>query len=396
VEQRTGFVPALSSVFQFYVLRKVQPIRVRPLLPNPGWQAMFAEYPRLSDGLPLVCLGGLPTPITRLATLDASSGARVFVKRDDLAGDVYGGNKVRKLETLLGEAIKAGAKGILTFGFVSSGHALATTIYGRKLGLPVTCILFAEEPDATAREHLLLHYYYGATLVHCPVDRFIQERDTIVGAQVAKFAAAHGTPPFILPVGGSSALGTVPYVNAAFELKQQIDEGALPEPDYVYVPLASTGTAAGLACGLRASGLKTKVIAVKVVDPEYGKEEWLLSHFSDTNELLHSLDPSFPLLSPANMNLEIRDEFCGRGYAVPTRESLDAISLAATEGLKLETTYTGKTFAALLHDLRSGKLAGKTVLFWHTANSRDLSSHVAGLDHHPLPRDFHQYFQAPV
>src|ERR1043165_7476071 len=102
---------------------------------RPGWQAMFAEYPGLSDGLPLVCLGGLPTPIIKLATLDASSRARIFVKRDDLAGNVYGGNKVRKLETLLAEARKTGAKGILTFGFVRSGHALATTIYGKKLGL---------------------------------------------------------------------------------------------------------------------------------------------------------------------------------------------------------------------------------------------------------------------
>ncbi len=357
-----------------------------------AWQAMFSEYPRLENSLPRVCLGGLPTPIIKLATLDVKSSAGIFVKRDDLAGDVYGGNKVRKLETLLGQARETRAKGILTFGFFSSGHALATTIYAKKLGLPVTCILLEEETNATAREHLLLNHYYGATLVHCTADFFIEHRDAILDEQVAKFEEVYGTPPLILPVGGTSPLGTVPYVNAVFELKQQIDEGVIPEPDYLYVPLASTGTAAGLACGLQVAGLKTRVIAVKVVDPEYGKKETLLSLFRETNELLRSLDSSFPLLDPGKANFEIRHDFRGPAYAVPTRESLEAISLAEREGLRLEAIYTGKTFAALLHDLRSGKLTDKTVLFWHTANSREMSSHVAGLDYRSLPREFHKYF----
>jgi 1-aminocyclopropane-1-carboxylate deaminase/D-cysteine desulfhydrase-like pyridoxal-dependent ACC family enzyme len=355
--------------------------------------ALFSDYPEISAHLPHVCLGGFPTPIEKLGALGVRSDTQdLFIKRDDLSGDVHGGNKVRKLETLLGDARQSGARGILTFGYLESGHALATAIYARKLGLPVTCILLSETTNERVREHLLLSHYYGATLVLSEADDFIQRRDSIIAEQVGTFEKLHGAPPYVIPFGGTSTIGTAAYVNAAFELKQQISDGLMPELDYIYVALATMGTAAGLALGLKVARLKTKVVAVRVVSPKHATEEKLLDHLGETNRFLHALDDSFPLLDPVAANIEIRHEFYGESYGVPTSDAMTAVDLLAAEGIRLESTYTGKTFAALLHDLRIGRLRNKTALFWHTANSKDNSSLVSGLDYHALPREFHQYF----
>lgn len=346
--------------------------------------ALFSDYPGFAARLPHLSLGGFPTPVEKLGDL--------FIKRDDLSGDVYGGSKVRKLEMLLADASDSGAKGILTFGYLESSHTLATTIYARRIGLPVTCILLSETTNEKVRQHLLLDHYYGATLVHSEAEDFIQHRDSIIEEHVRKFEETHGAPLYVIPFGGTNTLGAAAYVNAAFELKQQINEGLMPEPDYVYVALATMGTAAGLALGFKAAGLKSKVVAVRVVSPRNATEEGLLELFRNTNEFLHAQDDSFPLFHPGDANIEMRHEFYGEAYGIPTSDGQAAVDLLATEGIELETTYTGKTFAGLLHDLRTGRLRNKTVLFWHTANSRDNSSLVSGVDFHSLPQEFHRYF----
>lgn len=357
-------------------------------------QALFSEYPALSVGVPHLPLGGFPTPITRLRAVGESTGLEhLYVKRDDLAGEVYGGNKVRKLETLLGEVRQAGWKGILTFGCVGSNHIVATAIYGRKIGVPVTCLLLPCPPNSTLRRNLYLSHQYGATLVHCEIDTFLKYKSQILQEQRLIFRRAHGGSPRIIPFGGTSQLGTAGFVNAALELKQQVCAGQIPEPDFLYVPLASMGTVAGLVLGLKVAGLSTRVVAVRVVDLRFNMERALLECVRETNAMLHDIDPSFPMVDLGELNFEVRHEFCGEGYGLMTVEGLAAMRLLAEqESIELEGTYTSKTFAALLHDVRTGKLRDRTTLFWHTANSKDMSPLMSELDYRALPPDFHRYF----
>ena len=198
-------------------------------------------------------------------------------------------------------------------------------------------------------------------------------------------------------MGGTSPLGVAGFVNAAFELKEQIDQGLLPEPDLIYVALGSMGTATGLSLGLTAVGMKTKIIAVRVVSQTTGNKTKAMALFHETNALLHQADPSFKIFDFPEDRFEIREEFFGPGYAVFTKQGLDAVKLVdQTEGVKLEGTYTGKAFAALIADSVAGSLKGKNILFWNTHNARDITNIVNEIDYHKLAKPLHRYFEKPV
>ena len=164
-------------------------------------------------------------------------------------------------------------------------------------------------------------------------------------------------------MGGSSPLGTVGYVNAAFELKEQILRGEIPEPDYIYVASGSMGTAAGLTLGLRALNSKTRVISVRVNSGSFVNAKGMVKLIYKTNSLLSSLDPSFPRLEFSERDMDIRHSFLGKQYALFTKEGTEAMALMERYGgIKLEGTYTGKAFAALIDDRRKSSLRGKVLL----------------------------------
>ena len=195
----------------------------------------------------------------------------------------------------------------------------------------------------------------------------------------------------------SSPFGTTGFVNAAFELKQQIKDGLLPEPDFIYCALGTSGTAAGLALGLRAARLKTKVVAVRVVDKKRAHRRWVQHLYRTTNAVLHQHDPLFPLLPWENDRLRLRDDFFGGTYGLYTPAGREAVdTLHQMEGLTLECTYTGKALAALADDARRDRLRDKIVLFWNTYNSRDLAADISGVDYRDLPPAFHRYFEQEV
>lgn len=226
-----------------------------------GTLPLFEKYPALS-GLPHVRLGLFPTPVQELHGLSESDN-RVFIKRDDLSGLEYGGNKVRKLEFALGEAKANGCTDVITFGCDGSNHALATGIYAGKLGMHSISILRTQHNTRYLRKNLLKSAFYGIELHHCETK---QEMDALTDTLVAERLAEGKKAPYIVPVGGSSPLGTVGFVNAAFELAGQIAAGQLPEPDYIYAADGTNGTVAGLMIGLKALGLKPQVIPVRVND----------------------------------------------------------------------------------------------------------------------------------
>jgi len=206
-----------------------------------------------------------------------------------------------------------------------------------------------------------------------------------------------GSFPMYIAAGGSSPLGVVAFVNAALELREQIRDGQIPEPDRIYVALGTAGTAAGLLLGLKAANLKSQVICVLVADPRFSNSRRISRLFHRTSSYLNSLDPSFPRFKLTKADIHIRHDFYGRGYAFFTEEGMEAVRcIANREGIQLDGTYTGKTLAALIADSRKKSLTDKVYLFWNTYNSRDFSDTIAGTDYSNLPLCFHRYFEEDV
>lgn len=355
-----------------------------------GTLPLFEKYPAMS-GLPHVRLGLFPTPVQELHGLSESDN-RVFIKRDDLSGLEYGGNKVRKLEFALGEAKANGCTDVITFGCDGSNHALATGIYAGKLGMHSISILRTQHNTRYLRKNLLKSAFYGIELHHCETK---QEMDALTDTLVAERLAEGKKAPYIVPVGGSSPLGTVGFVNAAFELAGQIAAGQLPEPDYIYAADGTNGTVAGLMIGLKALGLKTQVIPVRVNDESRVNVAAISQLIDDTVALLRGYDPSFPAVHIPAEDIPLLHDFFGSDYALFTEEGVAALRrMNAMFGIQLEGTYTGKTLAALL--AAAEKTSGKTFLFWNTLNSRPSPDGLENIDYRTLPTGFHSYFETPV
>jgi D-cysteine desulfhydrase len=213
------------------------------------------------------------------------------------------------------------------------------------------------------------------------------------GAYCVEQLARTGRAPYVIPAGGSSPVGVAAFVAAAFELAHQITAGELPEPDLIYVPMGTAGTAAGLVVGLRAAGLVTRVRAATVVDPDYMNGDKLCELANATAELLQSLDAGFPLVRITIGDFDADREYFGGAYAHITDEAREAIALGLSdESLPLEGTYTGKAFAAMIGHVRAGHLKGRTVLYWHTLNSVAHPAEALAGDYHNLPEPFHAYF----
>jgi len=349
---------------------------------------LFDAYPDVARAVRRIPLADIPTPLDVYGRGDHDLNvARLMIKRDDLSGRAYGGNKVRKLEFLLGEAHRQGARGVLTFGVAGSNHALATSIYARARGLDSYSMLTRQSNAAYVRRNLLAGHRAGARLV-----AFESEEAAAAGArQLIRDARDRGELIVAIPGGGSSPVGCLGFVNAGLELAAQLRSCGLPEPDRIYLALGTVGTAAGLLLGLRLAGLATRLIAVRVVREDVARPERLTGLIRDTRKLL-----GCPGLSCEELP-EIRHEFVGPGYARFTPEGVAAMARARDEfDLKLEGTYTGKAFAALLADARQGRLEGETVLFWNTYNSRPLEEAVTRADYHALPKPFHFYFEQPL
>ncbi len=360
-----------------------------------GSIALFSQHPRLASALAHLSLGELPTPVQRLPGVEALTGARgLYVKRDDLSGRPYGGNKLRKLEFLLAAARAQGAAEVLTFGGAGSNHALATAIYARQVGLGSISMLVRQINSGAVRRNLLASWHAGAELHHYPDERGMR---AAVRYQLMRHEALTGKTPYVIAGGGSAPAGVVGFVNAALELAAQIRAGELPEPSRIYVALGTAGTVAGLALGLSAAGLgHVRVIAVRVVHPDIGNRARCERLYRDTARLLHEADPAFAPGELAAGAIELRHDFYGERYAQLTPAAVDAIrTLRDADGITLEGTYTGKAFAALLADLRAGPREGCT-LFWNTYNSRPLPAAVGRIHYRELPAGFHRYFEQPV
>ncbi len=319
---------------------------------------------------------------------------RLFIKRDDLSGVIYGGNKVRKLEFLLGDALRTGAREVVTMGFAGSNHALATAIYADRLGLRCASILMPQVNAHYVRRNLKAACHFHAEMIPCAGAALLMP--LLLGRMIHS-RLRDGVFPRFIPGGGSCPLGAVGYVSAALELAEQVRDGQLPEPDVIYVPMGSMGTSAGLALGLKAAGLKSRLVAVRVIEKRWAGPRALRRLMRRTDALLRKLEPAFPSLAGAEETLTIREDCLGDGYARFTENGVKAAELLRDEaGIVLNGSYSAKAFSAILDDAPRGLVRNQIVLFWNTYNSRDLSAAAAGVDYHQLPPAFHRYFDEDV
>ncbi|MFW6056730.1 MAG: 1-aminocyclopropane-1-carboxylate deaminase/D-cysteine desulfhydrase, partial [Chloroflexota bacterium] len=314
----------------------------------------------------------------------------LYMKRDDLTATVYGGNKPRKLEFILADALRSRVTHVMAFGAAGSNHALATAIYAQQLGLKSISLLMHQPNASYVRRNLLMSYRcgaelhsYGAALESRMNKPLIYE---VTLRQIIRHTIIDGRMPYRIAPGGSSLLGIAGYVNAGLELAGQVAIGILPAPDLIYVACGTLGTAAGLLLGLRAAGLQGRVIAVKVTTGRHVNTANMQKSVQSSNCFLHDLDPSFPLFQFSGDESEVAEGYSGLGYALFTDAGTSAVRMMKQhEGLLLDGTYTGKALAALIDDAQAGLLESKTVLFWNTFNSRDFSRAISDVDYHQLP-----------
>jgi D-cysteine desulfhydrase len=334
-----------------------------------------------------MALADLPTPLEYASLRIAGNRhPRIAIKRDDLSGLAYGGNKVRKLEYLLRRARDRGATRVATFGAVASNHALATTLYAARNGFRCVCFLGHQAKTPQASLALALHLQYGTEVV-----RFGGPR----GQRVATLRHHLGQrDTWVIPAGGSCWLGALGFVNAGLELAAQLAASGATAPDRLYVANGTMATAAGLALGLALAGLDTAVHAIRVTENRFANREGMWRLVRKTAAMMRSLDGTVPADLADGTRLEFRDEFFGGGYAVSTPAADAALAVAREQlGLALETTYTGKALAALLEDARDPRIADRNLLFWNTYNSRPLPSvDLAATDLTRLPAEFLRYF----
>jgi len=305
------------------------------------------------------------------------------------------------LEFILGNALRSKAREVITFGGAGSNHALATAIYARQVSLKSISMLMPQPNARYVRRNLLMSHYCGAelhlygTALESARGMLLIKIATIY--QLLRHRLKSGHFPHLISPGGSSPLGVTGFVNAALELRKQITDGEMPEPEYIYVACGTMGTAAGLTLGLRAAKLNSRVVSVRVTSEKFANTREMIRLINKTNSLLHSLDVSFSRFGFSEADVDIRHDYFGKRYALFTKEGMEAVSLMRKcEGIKLDGTYTGKTLAALIDDVKNKRVQGKAILFWNTLNSRDFSDVISSIDYRSLPHDFHRYFEEEV
>jgi len=357
--------------------------------------ALERAFPELHGKLPRVPLTTLPTRVHRLERLGADLGTtQLWVKRDDESCLLYGGNKPRKLELILGDALAKGKKTVLTSGGIGTHHGLATALCARSLGLRTILLLLKQPVTEGVRQSLLLDFAAGAELVYGPSVLRLTGR----GLRIAGRELWRDEFPYIIPTGGTSALGNIGYISAAFELRDQIAAGELPEPAYIFVPLGSGGTVAGLLAGLKLAGLRSRVVAVLVTDILAPGAHRLALLANQSLRLLRRWLPDLPGGRVASGDVTIVPGYIGAGYGAPTKAGESALRrILDREGIHLDSTYTAKCFAALLDSVQGAPYRDAPVLFWNTYNGIDIAARLAPLpDYHALPPAFHPFFAGPL
>lgn len=282
----------------------------------------------------------------------------VWLKDDSRLHTVCGGNKVRRLEYLL--AGLPADRPVVTFGYESSNHVVATAYFCAARGVPTKFVLQSGPAGMCQADLETAGLKMRAVRARAATVSTFDSRNGVIWGALTTLAKALGRAT-VIPAGGSSPLGALGSVRAAFELSDQVERRELPRPDVIVVPIGTGATAVGLAIGVRALGWDTTIVAVRIARDSLNEPRQLRKLAAGVRGLLPGLTPRMTDLT----NLDIEDGFLGDGYGQPTAEGQRAVARwADLAGVKLENTYSGKAAAAL--EARLPGMAGRSVLFWLT------------------------------
>lgn len=358
--------------------------------PVPGRRPrVFERFPALAERVPWRDLGLAGTPVERMRGLGAALGHDgLWIKRDDLTSPRYGGNKSRKLEFVLAEALARGSREVIAVGALGSHQCVATAAFAVPLGLGCVAAVADQPLTDEVRQNLLLDLHFGATFLYA------RDYDALARRVVERVREGRGS--LVLAPGASTPAGNLGFVEAALELAEQVARGEMPAPDRIFVCGASTGSAAGLALGLGVAGLGAVVHVVAASEPRWCTPQVLAGHDRDLRDWLcgAGVDPGPPAATP---RVHFDAGQLGRGYALATPASRRARALLARhEGIAVEPCYTAKTLAALCDYVaeRAPHTRRETLLFWHTASSRDFRRELAACDPAALPAELHWVFES--
>jgi len=318
------------------------------------------------DQLPRISLAFLPTPLHEAPNLArALGGPRVFIKRDDMTGLAFGGNKARKLEFLVADALAQKANVLITTGAAQSNHCRQTAAAACKVGLRCILVLTPSHHEEF-QGNILLDALLKAEVVRCSAEA---QAETL--ARVAADERARGNTPYVIPVGGSTAVGAMGYAAMMGELAGQLRRLAL-SPAAIYFSSGSAGTHAGMLLGARLYGLDLALMGVSPSRPTPHVQAEAARIASEGASILGMS------LTAAPADFEVDDAFIGPGYGISTPASLEAVRLfAETEGILIDPVYTAKAAAAMIAHIRAGHFRpDQTVLFLHTGGTPALFSYA--------------------
>lgn len=324
--------------------------------------------------IPRIELLAHPTPIEFMPRLSAHlGGPKIYVKRDDNTGVGLGGNKIRKLEFLLADALAQGADTLITVGGLQSNHCRQTAAVAARSGMACHLIVqegaLAEDALFTSNGNILLDQLFGAKLHVISASEDREKAMLNIVHQVER----EGRKPYLIPSGGSNALGALGYFRAADEITRQCDVLGIA-PACIFQSTGSGGTQAGLLCGLAAQGRSVPVVGVSSSLKAPGEAA------ANIASLFREVALSTGLASLPIPQISVDQNFVGEAYGVPTTACIEAIKLCASlEGLLLDPVYTGKAMAGLIDAIRRGVFSSAdTVIFLHTGGSPALFAY-AGL-----------------
>ena len=333
---------------------------------------------------PRVRFAHLPTPLEPMPNLTRLlGGPQLYAKRDDCTGLATGGNKTRKLEFLIGEALAQGADTVITRGAVQSNHVRQTAAAACRYGLKCAALLErrvpGHGPEYETTGNVLFDRLFGADV------RFVEADTDMDGAcaELAKIVRERGGRPYYIPGGGSNPVGALGYVDAALELLTQANAMGV-RIDCVVHGTGSTGTQSGLVCGLEGANAGIDVLGICVRRPAAAQEEAVFRTASATAEHVGIKGGLERARIMAN------GDYVGPGYGIPTAGTIEAIRLAAaTEGLLLDPVYSGKAMAGLIDLCRTGFFTrDQNVVFLHTGGAAALFAYEHDFPaKHEAPRD---------
>ena len=325
------------------------------------------------EGFPRVRFAGNDSPLERAERLSTALGVEIFIKRDDAYGTVTGGNKTRKLEYLLAEALDAGAERVVTQGATQSNHARQTASACAKLGLKCHVLLEdrtkREDRNYTRNGNVLLNELFGATMELRPGDRGLNMNEEMESA--CELFRERGERVYGIVGGGSCPTGALGYVRAVYEILEQVEAMGVGDFDYIVHATGSAGTQAGLVTGLHSVNSKTKLLGFGVRAPKETQESNVYNLAVQTCAKLG--------IAPVDRERVVADcNYVGQGYGFPTDGTIEAIrEFARLEGVLLDPVYSGKGAAGLIDYCRRGIFKpGTKICFLHTGGTPSLHGYL--------------------